>query len=252
MKSQLAMVIDSSKCIDCKGCMVACKVENKVPQGYWRNWIKTDEPDFSDPDWMKNRQASHYQPGGCMHCDVPTCVEACPTGATYKDETTGAVKVNEALCIGCSSCVPACPYDARYKHPVKKIVDKCDYCESRRARGAVPTCVETCPTKARVFGDLKDPQSEAARLFAENKTVQVINPVTNTKPNMYYITDTAPKQWPVEAKPPVPINLMKKAGVPLVWAFTGLNALAVLAMLGKQFVDRKDRVASEESRQTER
>ena len=81
MKSQLAMVIDSSKCIDCKGCVVACKVENSVPQGFSRNWIKTEEPDFSDPDWMKKATRSHYQPGGCMHCDVPTCVEACPSNA---------------------------------------------------------------------------------------------------------------------------------------------------------------------------
>ena len=100
MKTKLAMVIDSSTCIDCKGCMAACKVENKVPAGHWRNWIKRQEMDLNNLKEAAGKTAGHFQPGNCMHCDIPTCVQACPTGATYKDEEDGTVLVNDKLCIG--------------------------------------------------------------------------------------------------------------------------------------------------------
>jgi len=236
MKTKLAMVIDSSTCIDCKGCLAACKVENKVPAGHWRNWIKRQDSDFNNFKKAAGKTAGHFQPGNCMHCDTPTCVQACPTGATYKDEEDGTVKVNDKLCIGCGSCIPACPYGARYRHPQKKIVDKCDFCEHRRLRGDLPACVVTCPTKARVFGDINDPKSDAARLVKQNKTLRVINPESNTEPNIYYLNATAPMDWPVKAQIPTPIQMWAKVAKPLVWALVGINALGVLAMLGKQFI----------------
>ncbi len=234
MNKQLAMVIDSSACIDCKACTLACKVENNVPEGKWRNWVKRSEPDFNQTDW-KDRASVHFQPGGCMHCDVPTCVQACPTGATYKDNKDGAVKVDPKLCIGCGSCIPACPYGARYRHPTKNIVDKCDYCQKRRERGELPACVITCPTKARVFGDINDPKSDAALLLKKNQSVRVINKESDTKPNMFYLSTTAPLNWPVKARMPDAIALWKLAG-PLIWGVVGLNALGVLVMLGKQLL----------------
>ena len=234
MKTKLAMVIDSSTCIDCKGCMAACKVENKVPPGQWRNWIKQPQADSGDIKNADRAAVLHFQPGNCMQCDNPTCVQACPTGATYKDEKDGVVKVNEKLCIGCGSCIPACPYGARYRHPEKKIVDKCDFCDHRRARGDLPACVTTCPTKARVFGNINDSKSEAAKLLRQNKAVQVIHPESNTEPNIYYLNSTAPMNWPVKAQIPTPITLLGKVAKPLVWALVGVNALGVLVMLGKQ------------------
>ena len=144
--------------------------------------------------------------------------------------------VNEKLCIGCESSIPACPYGARYRHPQKKIVDRCDFCEHRRDRGELPACVVTCPTKARVFGNIKDPDSDAARLLKQNNTTQVINPASNTEPNIYYLNATAPLDWPVKAEIPTPIQLWGKVAKPLIWALVGINALGVLAMLGKQFI----------------
>jgi len=235
MKKQLAMVIDSSLCIDCKACTLACKIENNVPDGHWRNWVKRSEPDFSQPDWMTHHAPLHFQPGGCMHCEVPTCVQACPTGATFKDTKDGAIKVDPKLCIGCGSCIPACPYGARYRHPTRNIVDKCDYCEKRRERGELPACVITCPTKARVFGDINDPNSDAAQLLKKNQSVRVINNESDTKPNMYYLAATAPLNWPVKARMPDAIQLWKLVG-PLIWGVVGLNALGVLIMLGKQIL----------------
>lgn len=234
MNKQLAMVIDSSACIDCRACTLACKVENNLPEGNWRNWVKRSEPDFNQTDW-KDRPSLHFQPGGCMHCEVPTCVQACPTGATYKNEKDGAINIDPGLCIGCGSCIPACPYSARYRHPTKNIVDKCDYCQKRRERGELPACVITCPTKARVFGDIHDPGSEAALLLKKNRNIRVINKESDTQPNMYYLSATAPLNWPVKARMPDAIQLWKLAG-PLVWGVVGLNALGVLVMLGKQLL----------------
>ncbi|MFC1891580.1 4Fe-4S dicluster domain-containing protein [Thermodesulfobacteriota bacterium] len=235
IKEKLAMVVDSTSCIDCKGCMAACKVENHVPDGYWRNWIKTQEA-VLNPEDSGVRVNSHFQPGNCMHCDNPTCVEACPTGATYRNETDGTIQVNKQLCIGCGSCIPACPYGARYRHPEKKVVDKCDFCKTRRERGELPACVITCPTKARVFGNLNDPRSEAAKLLGKGTAVRVVNAKTDTKPNIYYLGITQPLDWPVEAYIPAPIWAWEKLAKPLVWLAVGVNALGVLTMLGKQLL----------------
>jgi tetrathionate reductase subunit B len=235
MKTQLAMVLDSSVCIDCKGCTLACKVENEVPKGYWRNWVKRASPEVEALYETPRNAALDFQPGGCMHCENPTCVAGCPTGATYKNKTDGTVAVNKQLCIGCGSCIPACPYGARYRHPEKKVVDKCDFCAARRARGENPACVDTCPTKARIFGDINDPKSEAAILLNKSKTVRVINAATDTRPNMYYISRTAPMDWPQKATQPTPIAWLKSL-YPLVGGLIGLNALGVLFMLGKQLL----------------
>ncbi len=235
MKTQLAMVIDSSSCIDCKACMLACKVENNVPEGQWRNWIKDNTPDFDESGVIAVKSSAHFQPGNCMHCDNATCVQACPTGATYKDPKDGTVLVNEELCIGCGSCIPACPYGARFRNTEKKKVDKCDFCSSRRERGELPACVVTCPTKARTFGDINDPESDAARALSRGNFVRVINAETDTKPNIYYQAGTLPLSWPVKAVIPAPIQIWKFINKYL-WGIVGINVFAVLIMLGKQLL----------------
>ncbi len=233
------MVIDSSSCIDCKACMMTCKVENEVSEGHWRNWIKKKKPVFDKNGMIKGNGNAHFQPGGCMHCDDPTCVKACPTGATYKNPEDGVVLVNEDLCIGCGSCIPACPYGARYRHVEKKKVDKCDFCQHRRARGDLPACVVTCPTKTRTFGDINDPESDAARALSRGKHVRVINMYSDTKPNIYYEAGTAPLDWPVKAEMPGPIQIWKVANK-FLWGIVGLNILGVLVMLAKQLLVRDD------------
>ena len=237
MAQQLAMLIDASKCIDCKGCLISCKVANDVPEDQWRNWIK-DEPYKIEPG--KPVSKTRFQPGACMHCDRPTCVEACPTGATYKDATTGEVIIDEALCIGCGNCIPACPYGARFRNKAKRKADKCNYCPERRAQGLLPACVDTCPTKARVFGDINDPDSEAGRLYLKNKAnLTRVAAKTDTKPNMFYVGDPGPRDWAGEAVVPASMVAMK-ASAPLIKGLVGLSGLGVLAMLGRQLLAGSD------------
>jgi len=206
-KKKYAMVIDTSKCYDCKACMIACKVENDVPKDCWRNWVKHTG--------HISGMRTQFQPGGCMQCDAPSCVEACPVGATYKGRD-GLVEINPSRCIGCGNCVTACPYDARYLDPLKHIADKCDFCWHRLLRGEEPACVATCPTKARVFGDLNDPRSRVSELAEREKLVRVVCPSINTEPNIYYFAGTEPLNWPVV--PTLPGNVHMPPGF---WKYSG-------------------------------
>ena len=118
----------------------------------------------SDPcGILATSRRTEFQPGQCMQCDTPSCVAACPVDATYK-QADGLVVIDPMKCIGCGNCVTACPYGARYRDPGTRRADKCDFCEHRLKRGEEPACVVTCPTKARTFGDLNDPNSEVSRM----------------------------------------------------------------------------------------
>jgi tetrathionate reductase subunit B len=194
---KFGIVIDGSKCIDCKACMVACKVENKVPKGAWRTWIRS----LWDFDGSAKTE---FQPRQCMQCDDPSCVAACPVDATYKG-ADGIVAINAVKCIGCGNCITACPYGARYRNAARQIADKCDFCRHRLERGEEPACVVTCPTKARVFGDLNDPESEIHRIVREEKLVRVTAPHVDTQPNIYYHQGTRMLDWAVT--PTLPGNV---------------------------------------------
>jgi Fe-S-cluster-containing dehydrogenase component len=196
------MVIDTSKCIDCKACMVACKVENNVSEGFWRNWIR--------PSWdISDSRKIEFQPGQCMQCDTPSCVAACPVDATYK-QTDGLVAIDPTRCIGCGNCITACPYNARYRDPGSRRADKCDFCENRLKRGEDPACVVTCPTKVRTFGDLNDPDSEVSRLVKEEKLVRVNAPHVNTRPNIYYRESTRLLDWAVTPTLPGNVHMARE------------------------------------------
>ncbi len=178
-QKRYAMVIDLRKCVGCHACSVACKSENNVPLGVWRSWVKQVERGK-----FPNTQR-HFLPRLCNHCEHPACVEACPTKASYQRDD-GVVLVHEERCIGCKLCMAACPYDARFVHPDKKIVNKCTFCEHRVDQGVVPSCVNTCQGKARIFGDLNDPTSDVAKLVAR-ESVQVLKPELGTEPRVFYI-----------------------------------------------------------------
>jgi Fe-S-cluster-containing dehydrogenase component len=192
------LIIDALKCFDCKACMVACKVENNVPKGMWRNWVR--------PTGGLKRKRTQFQPGQCMECEAPSCVPACPVRATHK-RADGMVVIDPARCIGCGNCVTACPYGARYRNPVTRLAEKCDYCQHRLQRGEEPACVETCPTKARVFGDLNDPASKVSTLMKKGRLVQVRNPLIDTRPRIYYLAGTLQLDWPREPTLPGNVHL---------------------------------------------
>jgi Fe-S-cluster-containing dehydrogenase component len=111
-------------------------------------------------------------PRSCLHCDRAPCVTVCPTGASYKRAEDGIVLVNEDACIGCGLCAWACPYGAREMDAAAGVMKKCTLCVDRIYNDTlpeadrIPACVRTCPTGARHFGDLGDPESAVSRLVA--------------------------------------------------------------------------------------
>jgi len=175
-----AMVIDTRRCVGCHACSVACKTENDVPLGVTRSWVEYVEKG-SYPNVTR-----HFLPRLCNHCSEPQCVKVCPTGATYKRKEDGIVVVDADVCIGCKYCIQACPYDARFINPRTGTADKCDFCLHRVKEGIAPACVNTCQGKARIFGDMNDPNSEVAKLI-ETEAVTVLRSEMGTKPNVYYI-----------------------------------------------------------------
>jgi tetrathionate reductase subunit B len=177
---QYAMVIDTRRCIGCHACTVACKSENDVPLGDNRCWVEyVEKGEFPNVD-------RSFLPRLCNHCSEPACVDVCPTGATYKREEDGIVVVDSDICIGCKYCIHACPYDARYLNPNTGSVDKCDFCLHRVSQGLVPSCVNTCQGRARIFGDINDPESEVSTLLAQN-SYTVLHKAMGTQPNVFYI-----------------------------------------------------------------
>lgn len=179
-KRRWGFVIEVKRCIDCKACMVACKVENAVPHDKHRNWIGRIGPTGTFPTLgMK------FEPGNCMHCDNPPCERVCPTGATYRRED-GIVLVEYDKCIGCRYCMQACPYDARFVH-TDGYIDKCTFCVHRLDNGQPPACVETCVGGSRHFGDLNDPTSEVSKLLA-TRDHYVVYEEAGTGPKIFYVS----------------------------------------------------------------
>lgn len=173
-----AMVIDTRLCVGCMNCVVACKNENQVPEGYCRDWI-TETVAGEFPNVRLEIRSER-----CNHCDRPPCVSCCPTGASHRRED-GIVLVDKAKCIGCKACMASCPYDARFVHPAG-YVSKCTFCEHLLVQGLTPACVSSCPTHCMHFGDLDDRASEVSRLLRRREHHALL-PDTGCGPNCFYL-----------------------------------------------------------------
>ena len=179
-----SMVIRQSLCIDCEKCVDACNKTNDVPEYGYRTRILTKKYAGT-----LDKQVE-FIPVLCNHCNNAPCVRACPTKATYKDPVTGIVRMESKKCIGCKTCMLACPYDARYFSAERHAVDKCDFCwEERLSKGDTQTgCSAACPTGARTFGNLTDPDNIVYKLVHQlEEKVWVIRPADDTKPNVFYM-----------------------------------------------------------------
>jgi Fe-S-cluster-containing dehydrogenase component len=135
-------------------------------------------------------------PRSCLHCETPACVTVCPTGASYKRASDGIVLIDEDKCIGCKLCSWACPYGAREFDTDVGVMKKCTLCVDRiyndnlAEEDRVPACVAACPTSARHFGDLGDPQSAVSQLVAERGGVDLM-PELGYRPTNKYLPPRA-------------------------------------------------------------
>lgn len=223
-EKRYAMVIDLKKCLGCKTCTIACNTENSIKTTKtWNVVLDTIAGEY--PNYQRQ-----YLPRPCMHCEEPSCVKICPTGASYRRDKDGLVLIDQKKCFGCRSCVAACPYGVRvfnWKEPEKMltenpqvplrkrgVVEKCTFCvhkidiaehekkqigttlsQPNNKKVVSTACVRECIGNARYFGDLNDPKSEVSKLIKTNKYIRLAESQKN-KPGVYYIgVDKEVQKW---------------------------------------------------------
>ncbi|MFW5655931.1 MAG: 4Fe-4S dicluster domain-containing protein, partial [Roseicyclus sp.] len=184
-EKKLGLVIDLDTCVGCHACVTSCKEWNT---GGWSAPLSDHDPYGADPSGAFLNRVHSYEmeiagggrtlgrtvhfPRSCLHCEAPDCVTVCPTGASYKRSLDGIVLVDPDTCIGCKLCSWACPYGAREYDHDDGVMKKCTLCVDRiynetiPEADRVPACVRACPTGARAFGDLGDPESDVSRQVA--------------------------------------------------------------------------------------
>jgi len=176
-----AILVDPSKCINCKACQVACKHWNET--GY-EDLEKVEAradlnipPAITPKTWTRlmvkeiddgKRPVYRFTKTQCMHCEDAACVKACPTGATYKD-ADGYTVHDPKKCIGCNYCVSACPFQSCKYDEEKKEIFRCIFCPDRRAAGIATACSTHCPSGCLTYGDREDLLKQAEAKLAEYK-----------------------------------------------------------------------------------
>ena len=176
---EMIKLYDSSKCIACRGCQLACKQWNALKAGQTAHTGTYQNPPVLQPNtYMIIRFQDYVTPEGdvrwlfrkeaCMHCTHAGCVTVCPTGTLYYNKTFGTVGIDIEKCISCKGCSFGCPFGVpKYDEKTGK-VRKCDMCATRISNNMNPACVKACPT-----GALKWIEKEEAMKIAEERVMQL-------------------------------------------------------------------------------
>jgi Fe-S-cluster-containing dehydrogenase component len=210
--------INLSVCNGNGKCVEACHKENNHDRDTNQSYIRVFEMEQGSFDFEKGttgfdhavpQEGKYYMPVQCLQCDNPPCVDVCPVEATWQEDD-GIVVVDYNWCIGCRYCQAACPYHARrfnWKEPSipaeevnpdqgylsnrirpQGVVEKCHFCLHRTRDGRQPACLEACPTGARIFGNLRDPESDISWVL-RNKRCFVLKEELGTLPTLFYFFD---------------------------------------------------------------
>jgi polysulfide reductase chain B len=152
---QLSLMIDLTRCIGCKTCIVACRNHHGLVQdetaapGEIPYYLRVESslegvyPDLSWSIWVTP----------CLHCKNAQCIKACKAEAISKDPMTGIVRIDKDKCVGAKDCIEACPYDVIQFNEAGGYAHKCDLCFERVTTGQIPVCAEACMTGAITFGE---------------------------------------------------------------------------------------------------
>jgi formate dehydrogenase beta subunit len=243
-EEQVCKLVDTTTCIGCKACEIACQEWNDLPFAAtsfdntyqtmpattWNFWnlIKFNEQPKADGGlmWLMRKDQ-------CMHCADPGCLAACPADGAIIQYANGIVDFQEEHCIGCAYCVTGCPFDIPKFNPATKKVYKCTLCSDRVSQALEPACIKSCPTGCLHFGtkdDMKDLATKRVNQLREHygfENAGVYDPPGVGGTGVIYVLHDA-------AHPEAYGGLPSNPAIPWVvrlWK-TPLKYLGNLAMLG--------------------
>jgi formate dehydrogenase iron-sulfur subunit len=232
-----AFLTDSTVCIGCKACEVACKEWNDVPAdgmiwsglsydntqslgaSTWRHVMFLEQPQAAGPQLAETADPFRwvFLSDVCKHCGKAGCLEACPTGAIMRTDI-GSVLVQKDVCNGCGYCVVTCPFGVIDRRQTDGRAFKCTFCYDRQKAGLIPACAKACPTQSIQFGELHDLQQRArnrvqelqergyhdARLYDPQETsVQGVH--------AFFVILGEPENYNLPPAPEVPTTYLKSA-----------------------------------------
>jgi formate dehydrogenase iron-sulfur subunit len=239
---QVAKLIDESKCIGCKACQVACMEWNDVRDEVGSNVGVYDNPnDLTPNSWTVMRFYEvepkpgnlewHIRKDGCMHCEDPGCMKACPAPGAIVKFSNGIVKFESEHCIGCGYCVKGCPFNVPRISQKDNKAYKCTLCSDRVSNGMIPACAKTCPTGAISFGAKTDMVAYGEKRAGELKergfqNAGLYNPQGVGGTHVMYVLKHADQ--------PAMVGLPENPSIsPLVSLWKGVTKpLALLGMVG--------------------
>ena len=258
---RMGFFTDTSLCIGCKACEVACKEWNQVPEDglnftgmsfdnseglsadTWRHvafieQAATEHPATDEPGsefrWLMSSDV-------CKHCTDAACLDVCPTGALFRTEF-GTVVVQEDVCNGCGYCVPACPYGVIGKREGDGRVWKCTLCYDRLGEGMEPACAKACPTNSIQFGELDELRVRAAGRVEQLQRAGVLDvQLYGHDPDdgvggdgAFFLLLDEPE---VYGLPPHPVATTRD--LPRMWRNAAIAAAGLLGAVGASFAGRR-------------
>ena len=261
----VGFVTDTTLCIGCKACDVACKQWNQLPMDNfgWTGHSYDNTTDLGATTWRHvafveqiadatGRRPTAMQPFQsnwlmlsdiCKHCVNAGCLEACPTGSIIRTEFDTVV-IQQDICNGCGYCVPACPFGVPELSPADHRAHKCTLCYDRLADGLEPACSKACPTDSIQFGpvdelfrraeqrleDLRERGVEQAYIYGD-RTVGGTGGIDGL--NAFFVLTAEPEVYNLPAYPELPQEKVGRAFLATLGAAVALGVAAVAALRGR-------------------
>jgi formate dehydrogenase iron-sulfur subunit len=244
---------DSTLCIGCKACEVACKEWNDVPEDglHWSGFSYDNTLSLGHSTWRHVKFVEEpvvpgrggnapegrtwsFSSDVCKHCETAGCLEACPTGSIVRTEF-GSVFVQPDICNGCGYCVVSCPFGVVDRRPDDGRAFKCTFCYDRQKAGLVPACAKACPTESIQFGPLDELRDRArgrvAQLHAAGMTdANVYDPVDTSVggTHAFFLVRGDARSYNLPPKPESPTSLL---GAAWTSAAKAAGAIAVASLV---------------------
>ncbi len=254
--AEVSKLVDVTRCVGCRGCMVACKEWYELP-GEWQQarfeggyesargtlgyhrWVNVQF--YELPDRGQEPPGWFFRKHQCMHCGEPACVAACPVDALYPTPE-GVINLDQDACIGCRYCESACPFGIPQYEPERRKVSKCIMCYDRILEGLEPICVKTCPGGALMFGDrgriMAEAEARLATVAARFPEARIYSPAGVGGTRSVYLLPGPPELFGLPVGPQVPasVTFWQTVAKPLGTAAVGaaLATTAVAAVIQRR------------------